>query len=69
MNRLKEIITAYPLFQDMKPEHLDILARGATAAEFNRDFACELVTRVARVVLQRLQATRRRLAEFYEPID
>ena len=38
-------------------------------AEENRDFAHELVTRVARVLLQRLQATRRRLVEFYEPIE
>jgi hypothetical protein len=28
-----------------------------------------LVTRVARVLLQRLQATRRRLLEFYEPTN
>jgi CRP-like cAMP-binding protein len=35
MSGLKETITAYPLFRDIKPEHLAILAAGATAAKFN----------------------------------
>jgi CRP/FNR family transcriptional regulator, cyclic AMP receptor protein len=36
-------------------------------AEENHDFGYELLTRVSRVMLQRLQATRRRLIEFYTP--
>jgi len=36
------------------------------AAEENRDFAYELTNRVAQVLLQRLQATRRSLIDFYE---
>jgi len=51
----------------------ELIAFGAAGlrerAEENRDFAYELVTRVARVLHQRLQATRRQLIEFYEPID
>jgi hypothetical protein len=35
MNCLLETITAYPLFRDIKSQHLAILAAGATAAKFN----------------------------------
>jgi len=34
MNGLKETIRTHPFFCEMKPEHLDILAQGATAAKF-----------------------------------
>ena len=34
MNGLKEPITAHPFFRDMKPQHLDIVAGGATAEKF-----------------------------------
>ena len=37
MNALKENITAHPFFRNMKPEHLDILSAGATAATFEPD--------------------------------
>ena len=38
-------------------------------AEENHEFANDLITRVAHVLLQRLQATRRCLIEFYEPME
>ena len=37
--------------------------------EENPDFGQELRSRIAGVLLHRLQATRRRLVEFYEPIE
>jgi CRP/FNR family cyclic AMP-dependent transcriptional regulator len=37
-------------------------------AEKDHDFGYELVTRMARVMLQRLQATRQKLADFYGAI-
>lgn len=37
-------------------------------ADGNKAFAHELIQRIARVLLDRLQATRRRLMEFYEPL-
>ena len=37
--------------------------------EENRDFCNELLTRITRVVLRRLQATRQRLIEFYGVIE
>jgi CRP-like cAMP-binding protein len=37
MNGLKETITAHPFFRDMKPEHLDIFAYGATAGKFQSE--------------------------------
>ena len=39
-----------------------------TCAEKDHDFGYELVTRVARVILQRLQATRQKLVDFYGAI-
>ena len=54
-------------------EPCEVIAFGAVGlrerAQENRDFSHELVTRVARVLLQRLQATRRQLVEFYEPAN
>ena len=37
MNNLKETITGHPFFHGMKPEHLDILANGATEAKFKTE--------------------------------
>ena len=34
MKRLREVIAEHPFFRDMKPEHIDIAARGATEAKF-----------------------------------
>ncbi len=33
MNGLKHIISAHPFFRGMKPEYMEILAYGATAAK------------------------------------
>jgi len=33
MNGLKEIINAHPFFRGMKPQYMEILAYGATAAK------------------------------------
>jgi CRP/FNR family transcriptional regulator, cyclic AMP receptor protein len=50
-------------------EPVEAVAFGAASlrenAEENHDFGYELLTRVGHVMLQRLQATRRRLIEFY----
>jgi CRP-like cAMP-binding protein len=54
-------------------EPSELVAFGAVGlrerAEENRDFGHELLTRVAGVLLQRLQATRRQLIEFYGVIE
>lgn len=54
-------------------EPTELIALGAVGlrarAEENRDFNHELLTRTAGILLQRLQATRRRLIEFYSPVE
>jgi CRP/FNR family transcriptional regulator, cyclic AMP receptor protein len=54
-------------------EPTEVIALGAAGlrerAEENRDFGHDLLMRVARVLLQRLQATRKRLVEYYEPLE
>jgi len=51
----------------------ELIAFGAVGlrerAEENRDFSHELLSRTAGILLHRLQATRRRLVEFYGPVE
>ena len=54
-------------------EPCQLLAFGAARlraqSEENHDFGFELVRRVSQAMLERLQATRRKLVEFYAPAD
>ena len=54
-------------------EPCEIVAFGAVSlrdkAEENHDFGYDLMRRVSQVMLERLQATRRKLVEFYGVID
>jgi CRP/FNR family transcriptional regulator, cyclic AMP receptor protein len=54
-------------------EPCEIVALGAAnlreKIEENHDFGCDLMRRVSQVMLERLQATRRKLVEFYGVIE
>jgi CRP/FNR family transcriptional regulator, cyclic AMP receptor protein len=67
MNDVKHIITNHPFFHGMKPEHLDIVARGATEANLKPD---QILLREGEPASQFYLVERGRIAlEAHEPAD